>query len=81
MMRYSHSLPFFILSDELSKVQIRMAERGIDLQTEQKIDKWRRDVASEIHHIQNQLRYHRSQGDDGIPVSQVSSFIRDMHDL
>ena len=70
------------LSDELSNMQTRMAERGVDLQTEQKIDKWRRDVASEIHHLQSQLKYQRSrEDDDGISVSQVSSFIREMHDL
>ena len=63
-------------------METRMAERGVDLQTEQKIDKWRRDVASEIHHLQSQLKYRRSQDeDDGVGISQVSSFIREMHDL
>ena len=59
-----------------------MAERGVDLQTEHKIDRWRRDVASEIHHLQSQLTYYRTQEEEaGISNSQVSSLIKDIRDM
>ncbi len=60
-----------------------MAERGVDLQTEHKVEQWRRDVAAEIHHLQNQFKLQRLKDDDedSSNLSQVAALFRDIHDL
>ena len=56
----------------------RMVERGVDLQTEHKISQWRRDVASEMHHLQTQLEQHRTKDEDD---NTSYSLVKDIHEL
>ena len=59
-----------------------MTEKGVDLQTERKIEQWRREMLSEMNMMQSQISIYRSKDDDyGIQASQGAALLRDITEL
>ncbi|XP_019620488.1 PREDICTED: myosin-2 heavy chain, non muscle-like [Branchiostoma belcheri] len=44
------------LENDLRVVNDRLSERGVDLQTEMKVERWRREVAAEVQGLQQELQ-------------------------
>ncbi len=61
----------------MSVLRTRVAERGVDLRTEEKLETWRRDVASQIEALQTQLR----DAGVGAGASHASDLVRELHDM
>ena len=53
-----------MFSDEISRLRSRMAERGIDLLTEQKLSRLQQDWSTELQAVQSELQILRSRNDD-----------------
>ncbi|XP_077981400.1 uncharacterized protein LOC144436474 [Glandiceps talaboti] len=62
--------------DKLRAMDQRLSEKGIDLQTERKIDMWKREVKTELYDIRTQLQSKRYNQDD----DKVASVQRDFRD-
>ncbi|XP_013414443.1 uncharacterized protein LOC106176555 [Lingula anatina] len=69
------------LRDDMSHLNSRISEKGIDLNTERKIEQWRRDMSTEIQVLQSQLQIYRTADDSQrFTEGQLASLIREVHD-
>ena len=66
-----------VCTDELTLLNGRMAEKGVDVGTERKIESWKRDIMAEIQLMQSQIQLHRSDDMGGL---QSSSVLRDINE-
>lgn len=59
----------------------RVLEKGIDFNTEKKIEQWKRDMTMEMSLLESRFQVYKT-GDDnrGITESQIASVIREAHD-
>ncbi|XP_002740990.1 uncharacterized protein LOC100369202 [Saccoglossus kowalevskii] len=69
--------------DQLRALDRRLSEKGIDLQTERKIELWRREMKTELYEIQSKMHSQRASadmyGDD--MVSAISRELRESKTL
>ena len=70
------------LTDEISILNSRIQERGVDMNTERKVDSWKRDMMSEVSMLQTQLSMYKTNQDDASRgTSQMAALIRETQDL
>ena len=43
------------ISEDISQLTARVAERGVDLQTERKVDQWKQEVMAQMQLMQSQV--------------------------
>lgn len=70
------------MKDDLSMLKERVLEKGIDFNTEKKIEQWKRDMTMEMSLLESRFQVYKT-GDDnrGITESQIASVIREAHDI
>ncbi len=59
----------------------RIAEKGVDVQTERKVEQWRKEVMAEMHHIQAEINLHRQSRVSEDYGSLASSMAREINDV
>ena len=50
----------------------RMAERGINLHTEKKVEQWKHEIMSEMSLLQSQLQLQRSVSSSSLPPPEMN---------
>ncbi|XP_066299508.1 uncharacterized protein [Branchiostoma lanceolatum] len=69
------------LENNLRAVNDRLSERGVDLQTEMKMERWRREVAVEVQGLQQELQNVRRAWDgERYGSNDVSVLTRELHE-
>ncbi|XP_035699520.1 spindle assembly abnormal protein 6-like isoform X1 [Branchiostoma floridae] len=69
------------LENDLRVVNDRLSERGVDLQTEMKMERWRREVAAEVQTLQGELQnVRRARDGERYGSDGVSALSRELHE-
>ena len=60
-----------------------MAEKGVDVATERKMESWKHEVLADIALLRNQMQFYRSKDDDFSMqgAAQTSALLKEMHDV
>lgn len=76
---------FLCFTDELAMLKSRVTEKGVDLQTERKLELWKQEMMAEMQMLQHQINMQKSHKEESFSSSfhdnQASSLIREMQDL
>lgn len=69
--------------DEMTALNNRITEKGVDIGTERKMESWKREVMSELQSLRNQVEFYRSKDNESgvIEASQISSLLKEIHQL
>ena len=73
----------FLIAEDVAALNNRVCEKGVDLQTERKLEQWRREVMGELQVLQHQLQMQRTR-DDNLSVNYTShdnSMSRELRDV
>jgi hypothetical protein len=71
-----------LFTGDLNSVRERLAEKGVDLQTERKIEEWKRKMIGEVHDLQTDLqRYKGREEDRQYGESQIAALSREINEL
>ncbi|XP_064625709.1 myosin-2 heavy chain, non muscle-like [Lineus longissimus] len=70
------------MKGDLNSVRDRLAEKGVDLQTERKMEEWKRNMIGEVHDLQTELqRYKGREEDRQYGESQIGALSREINEL
>ncbi|CAH1773040.1 unnamed protein product [Owenia fusiformis] len=70
------------IQDELNKLSDRVYEKGVDLETERKIEQWKRNMMTELHMVQSQLQAQKKSDDlTHLGTNQMFDATREIQDL
>ena len=62
-------------------INARVNEKGVDLNTEHKIDSWRRDMLADIQMMQSQMQMMRCRDDDIVSSSHSAAIHKETSEM
>ena len=79
---YNQNLSKYYFLGDLNVLNDRVLEKGIDLQTERKIEQWKRDMKAEMQLLQSQIQLTKSKEEDSSLTNiQVAALVREVQDM
>ncbi|XP_074642325.1 uncharacterized protein LOC141899741 isoform X2 [Tubulanus polymorphus] len=80
--RDQNSREMDMLRDEMRSINRRLTERGVDMETDKKLDRWKRETDTELNRLQTQLtRYRHLEDEKYTSENQFSSMTREIQDM
>lgn len=80
--RESHAGEIQRMKEEINKLNERLRERGVDIETERKLEQFKRDVYSQLEFVQSQTKLRQNEGEnslrsDAAAINEVRRIVED----
>lgn len=78
--RETHAGEIKRMKDEINKLSERLRERGVDIETERKLEQFKRDVYSQLEFVESQTKLRQNEGEvrsDSAVINEMRRIIED----